>query len=177
MIERVCTRFLQYCNIIRGLIIYHSSFSWSLYCTCYIGHKKALLHDVIILNVWRCSFVEGLRPAASNHDVNISVTMQSHGCFGGHGIPWLMVLSVDTRKCVCSVSVSSHLLIFYLLFSFLPSRNSDAGPHSRLNSPLSTTVRAFHFYRDKTSALSSLVDSRRIEPTHARRSEQMILFC
>ena len=46
------------------------------------------------------------------------------------------------------------------------------------SSPLPTTVRALHFYRKKISALSSLVDSRRIVPTHARRSQQLILsFC
>ena len=32
------------------------------------------------------------------------------------------------------------------------------------------------FYREKNSALSSLVDSRRIVPTHARHSQQLILF-
>ena len=42
--------------------------------------------------------------------------------------------------------------------------------------PLSTTDRALHFYREKISALSSLVDSRRIVLTHARRSHQLILF-
>ena len=42
--------------------------------------------------------------------------------------------------------------------------------------PLPTTVRALHFYREKISALSSLVDSRRIVLTHARRSQQLILF-
>ena len=33
-----------------------------------------------------------------------------------------------------------------------------------------------HFYRENISALSSLVDSRRIVLTHARRSQQLILF-
>ena len=43
--------------------------------------------------------------------------------------------------------------------------------------PLPTTVRALHFYRDKISALSSLVDLRRTAVlTHARRSQQLILF-
>ena len=41
--------------------------------------------------------------------------------------------------------------------------------------PLPATVRALHFYREKISALSSLVDSRRIVLTHARRSDQLIL--
>ena len=43
------------------------------------------------------------------------------------------------------------------------------------------TVRALYFYREKDSALSSLVDSRRIVLTHARRPQQLILvlfyFC
>ena len=42
--------------------------------------------------------------------------------------------------------------------------------------PLPTAVRALHFYREKISALSSLVDSRRIMLTHARRSQQLILL-
>ena len=54
--------------------------------------------------------------------------------------------------------------MFALLFSLPPSSNSDPGSHSRLFSPLPTTVRALHFYREKISELSSLVDSRRIVP-------------
>ena len=50
------------------------------------------------------------------------------------------------------------------------------GSRSRLFSPLSSTVRALHFYREKISALSSLVDSRRVVLTHARRTQQLILF-
>ena len=65
-------------------------------------------------------------------------------------------------------------ILFVLLFSLPPGRNSDPGSHSRLFS-LPTPVRALHFYREKTSALSSLVDSRRIVLTHARRSRQLIL--
>ena len=34
-------------------------------------------------------------------------------------------------------------------------------------------VRALHSYREKISALSSLVDLRRTVPTHARRSQQL----
>ena len=61
------------------------------------------------------------------------------------------------------------IIVFALLFSFPPinSRNSDPESHSRLFSPLPSTVRALHFYREKVSALSSLVDSRRIVLTHA----------
>ena len=42
--------------------------------------------------------------------------------------------------------------------------------------PLPTTVRALHFDCEKIPALSSLVDSRRIAHTQARRSQQLILF-
>ena len=48
--------------------------------------------------------------------------------------------------------------------------------HIAGSSPHRTMVRALHFYRDKISALSSLVDSRRIVLTHARRSQQLTLF-
>ena len=66
--------------------------------------------------------------------------------------------------------------IFALLSSLPPSRSSDPGSHSRLFFPLPTRVRALHFYRENISALSSLVDSRRIVPTHARPSQQLIPF-
>ena len=64
------------------------------------------------------------------------------------------------------------ILFIYVRSCLSPpsSRNADPGSHSRLFSPLPTTVRALHFYREKSSALSSLVDSRRIVPTHTRRS-------
>ena len=53
--------------------------------------------------------------------------------------------------------------MFALPFSLHPSRNSDPGSHGAGSSPpLPTTVRALHFYRDKISANSSLVDSRRV---------------
>ena len=42
--------------------------------------------------------------------------------------------------------------------------------------PLRATVLALHFYHEKSPAFSSLVVSRRIVPTHARRSQQLILF-
>ena len=61
-----------------------------------------------------------------------------------------------------------------------PSRNSDPGSHSRL-SPLPTInmvrVRALRFHRETASALSSLVDSRRIVTIHPRyngRSRQAV---
>ena len=50
-------------------------------------------------------------------------------------------------------------------FSLPPSRNSGPASHSKLFPPPSALrlVRALHFYGEKTSALSSLVDSR--QPT------------
>ena len=68
------------------------------------------------------------------------------------------------------------LFLFFVPFIFVallvllpPSRNSDPGSHiiSSLFSPLRATVRALHFYREKDSALASLVNSRRIVSTHA----------
>ena len=78
---------------------------------------------------------------------------------------------------------------FFLLFFFIPFiLSSPLYPLSLLvvtqirghiagSSPLlPATVRDLHFYREKISALSSLVDSRRIVLTHARRSQQLILI-
>ena len=49
-------------------------------------------------------------------------------------------------------------IMFALLFSLPPSRNSDPGSYSRLFSPLVTTVRALHYYYGgKISARSSLL--------------------
>ena len=64
---------------------------------------------------------------------------------------------------------SIPLIVFALLFSLPPINSRDSGPrsrNSRLFSPLPTTVRALHFFREYNSALSSLVDSRRIVRTH-----------
>ena len=57
--------------------------------------------------------------------------------------------------------------MFALLVLLPLGRSSDPGSHSRLFSPFLITVRALHFYREKDSALSTLVNSRRIAPTHA----------
>ena len=69
-------------------------------------------------------------------------------------------------------------ILLALLLSLPLSRDSDPGSYGRLF-PLLTTVRALHFYREKIAALSSLVDSRRTAPTHARCSQQLIFlyFC
>ena len=92
-----------------------------------------------------------------------------------HGVH-VYLINTGIVLCVCSCFV----IPFFFLFSFFffpshllssplhclsllqpCSRNSDPGSHGR--------VRALHFYREKISALSSLVDSRRIVLTHARR--------
>ena len=65
-------------------------------------------------------------------------------------------------------------IIFALLFSLPPSRAQIRGHIAGSSSPLLTTVRALHFIRENISALSSLVDSRRLVLTHARRSQQLI---
>ena len=72
---------------------------------------------------------------------------------------------------------ATTLIMFALLFPLPLTRNSNPGSHSRLffPSPL-RTVRALHFYREKISALSPLVDSRRIVSTHARRSQHFDAF-
>ena len=70
---------------------------------------------------------------------------------------------------------SIPFIIFALLFSLPPSRNSDQGSHSRLFPPPP-------YYGSCLAILSrgdfssSLVDSRRIVLTHARRSQQLVLF-
>ena len=44
-------------------------------------------------------------------------------------------------------------VFFALICSLLPSHNSNPGSHGRLFSPLTATVRALHFYREKISVL------------------------
>ena len=67
----------------------------------------------------------------------------------------------------------------YLVWRFSPSYvvvTQIRGHIAGSSSPLPPTVRVLHFYREKISALSSLVDSRRIVLTHARRSQRLLLF-
>ena len=80
-----------------------------------------------------------------------------------------------SRFVFCTPSIS--FLIFALLLSPLLVLTQIRGHiRSRLASLLPTTVRAFRFCRETTSVLPSLVDSRRIAPTHAWRSQQLIPF-
>ena len=67
-------------------------------------------------------------------------------------------------------------LMFALLFLSLLVVTQIRGHIAGSSPPIPTTVRALHFYRDNTSALSSRVDSHRIVLTHARRSQQLILI-
>ena len=79
-------------------------------------------------------------------------------------------------------SVRVFLFFFHPIYYLPPSILSllvvtQIRGHIAGSSPfLPTTVRALHFYREKLSALSSLVDSRQIVLTHARRAQQLILF-
>ena len=89
-----------------------------------------------------------------------------------------------------SKRISPRCCWYWLFFFFLPSHLlsspfcslsllvvTQIRGHIVGSSPhLPTTVRALHFYREKISAVSSLVDSRRIVLTHARLSQQLILF-
>ena len=51
---------------------------------------------------------------------------------------------------------SIPFVVFALLFSLPPSRNSELGSQSRLFSFPPTTVRALHFLSDETSAVLPL---------------------
>ena len=71
---------------------------------------------------------------------------------------------------------SIPFIIFALLFSLAPSRNSDPGSHSRLFSP-PTHYGSCLAFLSREDFSSSLVDSpRRIVLTHARCSQQLIFF-
>ena len=79
------------------------------------------------------------------------------------------------RKLLLLIFFFAHPIYSPRIFSFsasLPRRNSDPGPVSRLFSPLPPPHydTRLHLYREKTSGLSSLVDSRRIAPMVPRNS-------
>ena len=105
-------------------------------------------------------------------------------CSKGKSSTALLFALIDLRKVWAGVSFGDIYILYfqsicYLRPSFSPSLLvvTQIGDHiADSSSPLPTTVRAFHFYREKISALSSLVDSRRIVLTHVRRSQQLILF-
>ena len=93
---------------------------------------------------------------------------------------WSVVILHVTRRTTSFFVPSCHLLSSPFFFSLPPinSRITQTRGIAGSSSPVPTTVRALHFYLEKISALSSLVNSRRIVLTHAisRRSQQLIPF-
>ena len=141
-------------------------------------------------------------PGISLHDfTDTSTQYEVHEVSQHDGLALQCLLSFRTDGIITmyfsSISVSYfcghrawYLFVLFCLFVFFhpiyyltpfcslpPSRNSDAGSHSRLFPPPTHygSCLAF-FFREKISSLSSLVDSRRIVLTHAtgRRSQQLI---
>ena len=108
-------------------------------------------------------------------------SVQGAGAIANHTSPCVRprlvptpALLIRNPRCVCiRSSFPSCFMVVALIFSLPPSRNSDPGLHSsRPSSPLTTAVRALEgiFIARKTSALSSLVDSRRTAPLPALRA-------
>ena len=88
-------------------------------------------------------------------------------------------LTSGVCACVCGFCFVFSHPIYYFRPSFSLSLlvvTQIRGHIAGSSPPLPTTVRALHFYRDSISAFSSLVDSRRIVLTYARRSQQLTLF-
>ena len=80
-------------------------------------------------------------------------------CIGGH-VFVVYQASIVLYQVVCFFH---SIIIFALFFSLSLLVITDPRSHTRLFSPaVTSTVRALHFYRDKISAFSSLVDSRRM---------------
>ena len=73
------------------------------------------------------------------------------------GSPWVACMSLQA---FCLVFLPFPFVASALLFSLPCSRDSDPGSHSRLTSPLIPTAARAFFYREKTLALSFMVDSR-----------------
>ena len=109
--------------------------------------------------------------------------MHCHGLLlHHHGLPWLdcrftfFIYSTVVVRVLPFFSPPSHLLSSPFFSLSLLVVTQIRGHMAGSSPPLPTTVRALHFYREKISALSSLVESRRIVLIHARRSQQLILF-
>ena len=80
----------------------------------------------------------------------IEILRRIHGARLRMNVPGTLVL-YNCSTLFCFSFFFPHP-IYYLRPSFFPlppSRNSDAGSHSRLFSPLPTTVRALHLYREE----------------------------
>ena len=83
-------------------------------------------------------------------------------------------LVLATARATATVSFSFPFISFaFLSLSFLviPQIRGHITGASPL---LPTRIRALLFYREKISVLSSLVDSRRVLLTHARRSQHLV---
>ena len=125
--------------------------------------------------VMRCPYIENMRP--------VSVLFVGIGHF-----PHLSSLCPIPTKLRATTKKSpfpSHFMIIPNTERHPNHTKTDQFTISEVSTGLprpdhNTTVRALHFYREKISALSSLVDSRRIVLTHAtninRRFQQLILF-
>ena len=91
----------------------------------------------------------------------------------------LIFIAHKVQRSRCSYMSSFFFLPSHLLFSpfysLPPSRNSDPGSHGRLFSPPPHYGSCLALL-SREDFSSSLVDSRRIVLTHARRSQQLILF-
>ena len=99
--------------------------------------------------------------------------LEENDLVGGH----MVRQSVDRIPCFSFFFIHPmHYIRPSFSLSLLVVTQTRGRIDGRLFSPLPTTARALHFYRDKTSILSSLVDSRRIAPTYARRSQWLMLF-
>ena len=90
---------------------------------------------------------------------------------------------IENRKCVNTAMFfflflfSNTFIISPLLFSLPPSRNSDPGSHIAGSFPLPTTYGSRPgFLSREDFRSSSLVDSRRIVPSHAKRSQQLVIL-
>ena len=91
--------------------------------------------------------------------------------YAGYRLPWKMI-ALDLF--FSFFFVSSHLLCSPFCSLSLLVVTQIRGNIAGSSPPLPTKVRALHFYREHTSALPSLVDLRRIVPTHARRSRSRV---
>ena len=92
---------------------------------------------------------------------------------------WILLHYCDNKteqkkRFTLQVFIPCTSIIFALLFSLPPSRNSDPGSHSRLFSPPTHYGSCLAFLpREDFSFLPSLT---RVVLTHARRSQQLILL-
>ena len=141
MVSSVClTSLIQYNSSgSRILLRTYTRFSFVKSIAALIPNSPSLAESA--------SFVIGLRLRSTSPVPGAATTIAS---FTGHITPTTLLLS------------SPFLCLSLLVLVVTQIRGHTLG--RRLFLPLPTTIRALHFYRQKTSAFSSLVDSRRIAP-------------